>query len=90
MHNQPSFHPLLLLRQSYATAIIRLVNGLVDPLQLGTFARPIASIAHQLGLPTWLVELRHAATHEDLPSIDLLREGARQVRRVYFQKISKC
>lgn len=69
----------LSLRQSYATAIIRLVNGLVDPLQLGTYARSIASIAKQLGLPSWLVELRHAATHEELPSLSLLREAARQV-----------
>ncbi|RDB29692.1 Protein LAS1 [Hypsizygus marmoreus] len=72
----PSSH--LSLRQSYSTAIIRLVNGLVDPLQLGAYARSIASIASQLGLPPWLVELRHAATHEDLPSIDLLREAARE------------
>jgi ribosomal biogenesis protein LAS1 len=50
----------------------------VDPLQLGAYARPIASIAAQLGLPGWLVELRHAATHEDLPSLELLREAARQ------------
>ncbi|KAF5337088.1 hypothetical protein D9611_003451 [Ephemerocybe angulata] len=68
----------LSLRQSYATAIIRLVNGLVDPLQMGTYARSIASIAKQLGLPSWLVELRHAATHEELPSLSLLREAARQ------------
>ncbi|TEB39071.1 Las1-domain-containing protein [Coprinellus micaceus] len=68
----------LSLRQSYATAIIRLVNGLVDPLQLGAYARSIASIAKQLGLPLWLVELRHAATHEELPSLSLLREAARQ------------
>ncbi|KAF5377178.1 hypothetical protein D9615_006336 [Tricholomella constricta] len=72
----PSSH--LSIRQSYSTAIIRLVNGLVDPLQLGAYARSIASIANQLGLPPWLVELRHAATHEDLPSIDLLREAARE------------
>jgi hypothetical protein len=25
------------------------------------------------------VELRHAATHEDLPSLEVLREAARQV-----------
>ncbi|KAF8656385.1 hypothetical protein AX16_002571 [Volvariella volvacea WC 439] len=66
------------LRQSYASALTRLVNGLVDQLQLGAYARSIASIAHQLGLPQWLVELRHAATHEDLPSLELLREAARQ------------
>ncbi|KAG6331926.1 hypothetical protein ID866_7159, partial [Astraeus odoratus] len=55
-----------------------MVNGLVDPLQVGAFARSIASIAAQLGLPSWLVELRHAATHEDLPSLELLREAARE------------
>ncbi|KAK0456394.1 Las1-like-domain-containing protein [Armillaria borealis] len=69
----------LSLRQNYAAAVIRLVNGLVDPLQLGAYARSIASISHQLGLPLWLVELRHASTHEDLPSLELLREGARQL-----------
>lgn len=78
-----SKHPtytVLSLRQAYASAIIRMVNGLVDPLQVGAFARSIASIATQLGLPLWLVELRHAATHEDLPSLELLQEGAREVR----------
>lgn len=75
--------PAILLRQSYATAILRLVNGLVDPLQVSTYARSITSIAQQLGIPSWLVELRHAATHEDLPSLDLLREAARQVRFPY-------
>lgn len=65
---------------SYAASIIRLVNGLVDPLQLGAYARSIASIAQQLGLPAWLVELRHAATHEDLPSLEVLRDAAREVR----------
>ncbi|EKM60757.1 uncharacterized protein PHACADRAFT_155862 [Phanerochaete carnosa HHB-10118-sp] len=68
----------MLIRQAYAVALIRLVNGLVDPLQLGAYARSIASIAAQLGLPQWLVELRHAATHEDLPSLDVLREAARE------------
>jgi len=77
----------LSLRQSYATSILRLVNGLVDPLQVGTYARPIASIAKQLGLPAWLVELRHAATHEDLPSLDLLREAAHQVRQHSFLEL---
>jgi ribosomal biogenesis protein LAS1 len=74
----------LALRQGYAAAIIRFVNGLVDPLQLGVYARSIASIANQIGLPAWLVELRHAATHEDLPSLELLRQGAHEVRGDIF------
>ncbi|KAG8931875.1 rRNA-processing protein las1 [Tulasnella sp. 418] len=42
------------------------------------YARPIASIAAQIGLPGWFIELRHAATHEDLPSLQVLREGAKE------------
>ncbi|EIW64980.1 Las1-domain-containing protein [Trametes versicolor FP-101664 SS1] len=76
--NAPSSSSYLSLRMSYAAAIIRLVNGLVDPLQLGAYARSIASIAQQLGLPAWFVELRHAATHEDLPSLEVLRDAARE------------
>lgn len=76
----------LSLRQSYATALVRLVNGLVDPLQSGTYARSILSIAAQIGLPAWLVELRHAATHEDLPSLELLRDGAKEVSRLLPKK----
>ena len=76
----PLLTTFLTVRQSYAAAIIRFVNGLVDPLQLSTYARPIASIAAQIGLPQRLVELRHAATHEELPSLDVLRDSARMVR----------
>jgi hypothetical protein len=81
----------LSLRQSYAAALIRLVNGLVDPLQSGTYARSILSIAAQIGLPAWLVELRHAATHEDLPSLELLRDGAKEVSRLglYHRTLEK-
>jgi ribosomal biogenesis protein LAS1 len=77
--SQNAFSSRLFIRLSYASALIRLVNGLVDPLQFGAYARSIASIAMQLGLPLWLVELRHASTHEELPSLELLREGAKQV-----------
>ena len=75
----PSAKTALSSRQAYATAIIRMVNGLVDPLQSGAYARSIAAIAAQLGLPSWLVELRHAATHEDLPSLEVLSEAGREV-----------
>ncbi|GAA5868505.1 hypothetical protein JCM3774_005401 [Rhodotorula dairenensis] len=66
------------LRLSYSMAVIRFVNSLVDPLQTTYYARSIASLAAQIGLPAWFVELRHQATHEDLPSIAVLRDAARQ------------
>ncbi|GAA5912639.1 rRNA-processing protein LAS1 [Sporobolomyces salmoneus] len=66
------------LRLSYSMTLIRFVNSLVDPLQTAYFARSISSLATQLGLPLWFVELRHQATHEELPALPVLREGARQ------------
>lgn len=70
----------LVVRQNYALALIRFVNGLVDPLQKGVYARSIAAIATQINLPLSLVELRHACTHEELPSLGTLREGRKLVR----------
>jgi ribosomal biogenesis protein LAS1 len=32
-------------------------------------------LARQIGLPAGLVGLRHEATHEDLPSLEILRDG---------------
>ncbi|GAA5916502.1 hypothetical protein JCM6882_001744, partial [Rhodosporidiobolus microsporus] len=54
------------------------VNSLVDPLQTTYYARSIASLAAQIGLPLWFVELRHQATHEELPSLGVLRGAGRQ------------
>ncbi|KAL7423076.1 rRNA-processing protein las1 [Cryptotrichosporon argae] len=60
-------------RLACAMAVVRFVNGLVDPLQTGPYARPISHLAAQLGLPPSLVALRHRATHEDVPPLSLLR-----------------
>ncbi|KAG8897615.1 rRNA-processing protein las1, partial [Tulasnella sp. 417] len=79
----------LALRQAYALAIVRLVNSLVDPLQQGIYARPIAAIAAQIGLPAWFVELRHQATHEDLPSLLVLQEAARERYKSLVKATSK-
>ncbi|WAQ88154.1 hypothetical protein PtA15_18A242 [Puccinia triticina] len=63
-------------RLGLAMALSRLVNSLVDPLQKGMYARSISQIASELGLPLALVQLRHRATHEDLPSLTILLESA--------------
>lgn len=67
------------LRLQYSLAIIRAVNGLVDPSQQGVFADSIYSIAQTLGLPGWIVELRHDATHNQLPALPVLRSAAKQL-----------
>ncbi|KAF8334244.1 Las1-like-domain-containing protein [Cantharellus anzutake] len=73
------------VRQAYALAIVRTVNGLVDPLQKSLYAKPLSYLAGRIGLPQWLVELRHATTHEALPSLELLREAATQSMSWIFQ-----
>ena len=63
------------LRHTMAMAIVRFVNGMVDMEQKGAYARSVQSIADEIGLPDWLVDLRHEATHASLPSLEVLRAG---------------
>ncbi|KAJ1554220.1 Ribosomal biogenesis protein las1l, partial [Cladochytrium tenue] len=67
------------LRLMYAMAFIRFFNGIVDSQQKGVYAQSVSTIADSIGLPPWFVELRHSATHDQLPSLQLLRSGCVQV-----------
>ncbi|KAG2181812.1 hypothetical protein INT44_008628 [Umbelopsis vinacea] len=66
------------LRLMYTMSFVRFVNGIVDPAQKGQFAVSVSILAERLQLPLWFVELRHAGTHEYLPSLQVLRNGCRQ------------
>lgn len=57
----------------YSIIVVRAVNGLVDPNQQGYYAQSVLSLAEKLKLPGWIVELRHDATHNRLPSLSVLR-----------------
>ena len=65
-----------MLRLAYAAALIRTVNGAVDPSQKGKFAAPVSSLARKIGLPTVLVDIRMEASHQELPTLELLRHGS--------------
>ncbi|KAI3483308.1 hypothetical protein L1887_53799 [Cichorium endivia] len=65
------------VRLNYSLALMRFVNSVVDSHQTGGFAQSIAAIAARIGLPQWFVEIRHATTHEELPSISVCRHAAR-------------
>lgn len=64
-----------LIRNAYAMAIVRFVNGVLDPFQLGQYASALVNIAKIVDLPLSFVELRHAATHEQMPSLESLRSA---------------
>jgi len=63
------------LRLAYSMALVRFVNLSTEILQKRT-AQAVHMLAGDMGLPEWLVNIRHEATHYTLPSMDLLRNGA--------------
>ncbi len=73
------------LRLLYSIIIIRAVNGIVEPNQTTYFAQSILTIAERLGLPGWIVELRHDATHKQLPSLSVLRAASDYLLNWYHQ-----
>ena len=65
------------LRSSYAMALIRGINGLADILQQQrSYAGSVANLCAEWGLPPWLVDIRHDAAHNELPSLPTLRLAA--------------
>jgi ribosomal biogenesis protein LAS1 len=63
-------------RLQYAMALVRLVNGVADSSQRGRVAASVAALAAGAGLPRSLVDLRHEATHNELPTAAAARRAA--------------
>ncbi|RKP15365.1 Las1-like-domain-containing protein [Piptocephalis cylindrospora] len=66
------------LRLMYCMCFIRCINDLVDQEQKSTHALSVQGLADRLGLPSWFAELRHAGTHDALPSLPVLRTAISQ------------
>ncbi|KAF9881260.1 hypothetical protein CkaCkLH20_01410 [Colletotrichum karsti] len=66
------------VRAAYAAAFSRFVTGLLDGHQDKQRKLSMYSVAKTIGLPATFVELRHQATHEQLPSLAKLRSSARK------------
>jgi len=60
------------LRLEGCALVTRFVNGLVDPKQTGYYASSVSSIGSDIHIPFWVVELRHDAAHNSLPSLSSL------------------
>ncbi|KAL4957701.1 Las1-like-domain-containing protein [Aspergillus filifer] len=71
LHDDARKNSVFAIRATYAAAFCRFVTGLVDS-KLGA-RRSMFSRALELGLPASFVELRHEATHRELPSLVVLR-----------------
>ncbi|CZS99246.1 hypothetical protein WAI453_008277 [Rhynchosporium graminicola] len=66
------------VRAAYAAAFCRFVTGLLDSHQTKTRKLSMYSVAKTIGLPATYVELRHQATHEELPSLSKLRTATQK------------
>ena len=55
------------LRSLYALTLLRTLNLLTDQAQKGAVAASVESLARGMGIPSWLVDLRHEAAHAPLP-----------------------
>lgn len=61
-----------LLSMLYCMAIMRLVNGFVEPAHKKT-GLSISQLADAVGIPRMLVDIRHESSHRGLPSLPLVR-----------------
>lgn len=65
------------LRMAYSMAIVRLLNGVVDQSHKKK-GQSISDSANLIGLPRLLVDIRHEASHNQLPTLPLLRLASKQ------------
>lgn len=90
------FRPLNSLKQSISQLLLQLYLSLSSQLacqylwashrlsvlqQQAKYASPVSSIAERASLPSSLVDIRHAATHNQLPSLPTLLHAADQALR---------
>ncbi|KAK3096899.1 hypothetical protein FSP39_004563 [Pinctada imbricata] len=63
------------LCSEYSVALIRFVNHVTEKGQNRAFSVPVHVIAAEFGVPEWIVELRHNATHGQMPPLSMLKSG---------------
>lgn len=61
---------------AFCMALIRFINLITEVGQVMSHQLSISIIAQKMGVPEWIVDLRHSATHSNLPSLDVLRAAA--------------
>jgi hypothetical protein len=65
------------LRLAYSAVVVRCINGFADVLQQQrSMAASVSILCGQLGIPSWLVDVRHEASHNALPTLGVLRLAA--------------
>ncbi|EHA28015.1 hypothetical protein CBS63078_4388 [Aspergillus niger] len=77
LHDDALKNSIFSIRATYSAAFCRFVTGLVDS-KLNGQRKTMFQRAIDLGLPASFVELRHEATHRELPSLTVLRNATQR------------
>ncbi|RAK99490.1 rRNA-processing protein LAS1 [Aspergillus ibericus CBS 121593] len=77
LHDDARKNSIFSIRATYSAAFCRFVTGLVDS-KLNGQRKTMFQRAIDLGLPASFVELRHEATHRELPSLTVLRNATQR------------
>ncbi|KAL2821513.1 Las1-like-domain-containing protein [Aspergillus granulosus] len=78
LHDNAQENSVFSIRATYAAAFCRFVTGLVDSKLYAGQRKTMFARAIELGLPASFVELRHEATHRELPSLTVLRNSTQR------------
>lgn len=80
------------IKLAYAAILLRAVNGIADSIQRNRasyshgYGSSVAALCSQIGLPSWIVDLRHDSAHNELPSLVPLRLAARNLLGFFMQQ----
>ncbi|KFM72173.1 Ribosomal biogenesis protein LAS1L, partial [Stegodyphus mimosarum] len=81
------------IQMFYAMALVRFINLIFELRQNSFNKKRLSVIAKRLRMPEWIVELRNFATHSYLPSLPVLRKGAKAaldyLNRTFWRKEAK-
>lgn len=80
------------IKLAYAAILLRAVNGIADSIQRNRasyshgYGSSVSALCSQIGLPSWIVDLRHDSAHNELPSLVPLRLAARNLLGFFMQQ----
>lgn len=63
--------------ESLSMAIIRFINGVVEPFKNTNLSVPISTIGASYGVPEFVITIRHSATHGKMPTFEFAALGAK-------------
>lgn len=70
-----NYNEMFTYQSTVSMNVVRFVNFITEPFQTNSHAKTVKAIANQIGIPDWIVNLRHSATHFNLPSVEVLEKA---------------